>query len=279
MDSVAHGDMSPLVETPTKELPLHASQHRASFVDYVLEHAAPWHRQHLGRLYDLWAKWNRDYFESRMVPSYILLSEPSNPRRYGDCGPISGFGGTTQIRIRPSLLTGTHPDVCGGDQFSEGRFLFVADILLHEMIHQWHQEVTGVTEDSYHGHGPKFCEMCNQIGERLGIAEVYPKPRGKTKGKPGCQYWPHVVRPDDDYLGAYIRPTNDDKSIADQPETLTIPTEPQARKAVLSRLLTADEAAEWVADLVDAFNLNDAPVHRVLTSRDISQAAPKERAA
>ena len=234
--------MSPREETgAVKQLP----SHRASFVDYVLEHAEPWHRQYLGRLYDLWNQWNRDYFESRMVPSYIFLSEPSIPRAYGDCGPVSGFGGVSQIRIRPSLLTGTHPDMRGGDQFSEGRFLFVADVLLHEMIHQWHQEVTGHAENSYHGHGPKFCGICNQIGEHLGIAEVYPKPRGKTKGQPACQYWPHVVRPDDYYLGAYIRPSRNDKSAVEQPETLTIPTEPKARNTPRHRVVDARGLYRW----------------------------------
>ncbi len=178
----------------------HELAHREDFRRYVIEHAEPWHRTYLGRLYDLWEAWNHEYFDGRMVPPYILLSEPSNPRRLGDCALVSGFGGHAQIRIRPSLLAGTHPAIAAGDAFLEGRFLFVADVLLHEMIHQWQYEVSGQHESGYHGHGPAFRDMCNRIGAKLGLPPVRTsKARGKDKDLPSCSYWPHDVRPDHYY--------------------------------------------------------------------------------
>jgi len=179
--------------------------HRKGFWEFVETHGAPWHKQHLGRFLELWLQWNQEHYASMLVPPYILLNEPSAPIRYGDCARISGFGGRSQIRIRPSLLEGTHPDMRSEDVYAEGRFLFVADVLMHEMIHQWQQEVVGNTEGSYHGHGPIFRDKANEIGERLGLPMVRTsKDRGKKdKGLPSCSQWPHNVRADEHYQGAY----------------------------------------------------------------------------
>ena len=65
--------------------------------------------------------------------------------------------------MRPSLLRGT---------LTEGRWLYGADILLHEMIHQWQQEILGDSEESYSGHGPTFSTKANEIGEKLGLPKV-----------------------------------------------------------------------------------------------------------
>ena len=40
----------------------------------------------------------------------------------------------------------------------------LADVLLHETVHQWHDEITGQVERGYHGHGPAFRDECNRIG-------------------------------------------------------------------------------------------------------------------
>ncbi len=181
--------------------------HRASFVDYVMEHAEEWHRTHLTHLYECWEGWNEDHFASQLWPPYIQLAEPSNPRRFGQCGPVSGFGGKQEIRLRPSLLTGTHPRVNAGSGYAHGRTLFVDDVLLHEMIHQWQQEISGKTDEGYHGHGPAFRNMANVIGARLGLGRVRTsKERGEDKDLPSCSYWPHIVRPKDPdyYQGAYV---------------------------------------------------------------------------
>src|SRR5262245_9503709 len=71
-----------------------------------------------------------------MVPPYIILSSPSRPQALSDFSPVSGFGGHSQIMIRPTLLTGHHKALRKGERYAEGRFLFVADALLHETIHR-----------------------------------------------------------------------------------------------------------------------------------------------
>ncbi len=83
--------------------------HRGAFVDYVLEHADDWHREHLGRLFALWEDWNTEHYQGVLWVPYIELYETTAPNLYGCCSAISGFGGKLGIRIRPSLLTGTHP--------------------------------------------------------------------------------------------------------------------------------------------------------------------------
>jgi hypothetical protein len=179
--------------------------HRKGFWAFVETHGAPWHKQHLGRLLELWLQWNQEHYASSLVPPYILLNEPVAPNVYGSCARISGFGGRSQIRIRPSLLRGTHPDTRREDVYAEGRFLFVADVLLHEMIHQWQQEVDGNPEDAYHGHGPVFRDKANEIGERLGLPMVRTSKNRSKKDKslPSCSQWPHNVRAEEHYQGAF----------------------------------------------------------------------------
>jgi hypothetical protein len=215
--------------------------HRADFVAFVLAKAEPWHRIHLSRLYKAWEVFNEAYFEGAMHPPYILLAEPSVPRRYGDCGRVSGFGGRSQIRLRPSLLTGTHPHMKPDSQYAPGRHRFVEDILLHEMIHQYHQEITGIDESSYHGHGPVFRDACNRIGASIGLPLVRTcKQRGADKDLPSCSYWPHIIRPVDYYGGAYRIPSESPQPIR---ETFELPADPDLLGASLARLLSDTELA------------------------------------
>ena len=179
--------------------------HRRQFEQFVLDDAAPWHREHLGDIYNFWNNWNDEFFDAEMLSPYIVLSAPSSPRAEGDCAAVSGFGGRSQIRIRPSLLTGTYPRLRRGHT-AEGRRLYVLDVLLHEMIHQWQQEVTGIVERSYHGHGPSFRDKCNEIDAKLGLPPVGLKTRRGTLTLPNCAHWPSNVRPTGYYLGAMEEP-------------------------------------------------------------------------
>jgi hypothetical protein len=179
--------------------------HREAYQEFVLLEAHPWYQQNLGRLYFFWHKWNQDYFDGALVTPYVMFAVPRCPQALGDYARVSGFGGHGQVRLRPSLLTGAHPSVREGDQYDEGRFRFVADVFLHETVHQWQHEVLGDLEDGYHGHGPKFRDQCNRIGALLGLPPVRTsKARGKDKALPSCAYWPHCVRPAEYYQGAYV---------------------------------------------------------------------------
>jgi hypothetical protein len=177
--------------------------HREAFEQFVLEQAEPWHRTHLTALYEAWHTYNRRYFEGKMTPPYILLSETGIPRAYGDTSPATGFGAHLQIRLRPSLLRGTHPHIQKGNHDRCGVERFVQDILLHETIHQYQIEVLKKNEASYDGHGPLFRDSANKIGAALGLPPVRPSKVPKKERKlPSCAQWPHNVRPDDYYCGA-----------------------------------------------------------------------------
>jgi hypothetical protein len=199
---------SPLVGTT---LDADSIEHRLGFVQYVLEKAEPWYRAHLTKLYAHWRAWTQQFFDGTMVEPYLMLATPKTPNAWGDCGPVSGFGGKSQIRLRRSLLDGTHPAVFPGKASAAGRFVLVSDVLSHEMIHQYQQEVLHEPETSYHGHGPIFQAHANRIGALLGLSPVRTsKARGKEKALPSCSHWPHIVRPAHFYHGA-LRPPGETK--------------------------------------------------------------------
>ena len=179
-------------------------KHREEFATFSIKHGHEAYRAVLESLYALWEVWNRDHFGGRLVKPHVLLAEPKSPRALGDHSNISGWGSKNQIRIRPSVLDGSHPQVQAGEEFAEGRFLIAADILLHETIHQYHDEITGLVERSYHGHGPAFRDECNRIGRELGLPPVRTaKARGPEKELPSCAHWPFNVRPEGYYRGAF----------------------------------------------------------------------------
>jgi hypothetical protein len=212
---------------------------------YVLEHSEPWHREHLGRLDASWERYNAEHFAGEMVYPVMLLSETSNPRSIGDCSPRSGLGCRSQIRIRPSLLRGTHPLVRDGTLNPEGLSRVVEDVLLHEMIHQWQQEVTGRTEESYHGHGTAFRDKANEIGAKLGLPPVRAKHQKESAG-PQCQYWPHEVRPEGYYYGAYVAAYVASSRDGGADETVKgyfVPRDLEAAVPVLRRHFDAEELA------------------------------------
>jgi len=226
--------VSPLAGT----LSIEQVAHREDYAAFVLEHAQGPYASSLLKLYALGQEYNDRHFAGRLVPPYVLLSEPRSPQAIGDWSPISGSGLLSQIRIRPSILTGTHRKMRAGTEYAAGRFLYAADILLHEMIHQWHTEVTGQTEDSMHGHGPAFRDMCNQIGRQLGLPPVGTK---RQKQHPACNQWPHNVRPVGYYLGA----------IADVAEQLPAPEPSGPDAGDYGAMFAAALAALPVSDALD----------------------------
>lgn len=182
--------------------------HREQCWDFILKNASPYHRENLTNLVLLWDVWNPEHFNGEFkARPHILLATPCIPNALGDYSRTGGWGGKAQIRIRESLLDGTHPAVAAGDNYKEGRFLFVADVLLHECIHQYQHEILGIEKtSSYISHGPTFRDKCNEIGEKLGLAKVRAsQTRGKDRDLPSCCYWPHCVRPEGYYKGALLR--------------------------------------------------------------------------
>jgi hypothetical protein len=186
------------------EIPEPVRTHRADYWQWVEQHAAEPERGRLLALRDQWHAVNARHFGGALLLPYITLTEPSAPSIYGQTCPVSSWGSRLEIRLRPSLLAGTHPRVRPEESYAAGRFAFVADVLLHEMIHQWQQEATGEQEPGYRGHGPSFARKATEIGAALGLPPVRTcKRRGPDAELPSCARWPHNVRPVERYCGAY----------------------------------------------------------------------------
>ena len=187
------------------DLPEPVAGHRVDYWTWVENYADTATRDSLLALRNHWRDCNTWFFDGRMFGPYITLTEPSAPQLYGQCCSLSSWGSRLEIRLRPSLLDGTHPHVLGGPGFAAGRMQFVKDVLTHEMIHQHIMEhQPGVDEESYHWHGPVFTDHCNRIGQKLGLDEVVVRNRGGKK-LPKAAQWPHCVAPPDRYGGAYQR--------------------------------------------------------------------------
>ena len=221
------------------------AKHREEFKEFVISHADNVYRPVLRRLYAFWETYAKELFDKPIVPPYIMLAAPSRAQALGDYSPVSGFGGHSQIRIRPTLLSGHHKIMKSGERYAEGRMLFVADVLLHEMIHQYHQEITGHTEDSYKGHGTHFRDTCNEFGKVFGLSPVrVAKARGSDKALPSCAQWPHCVRPKNYYKGAYIQGA-DKKGAEDFDKDI------KAKRGALKKRME-DARSESVVTLIEA---------------------------
>ncbi len=193
-------------------------------------------------LYDLWEGWNEEFFEGILVPPLVQLAEPGQTHCYGDCSPYSGLAGIrSRIRLRPSILGGTLRDLKHGSRNPEGLRRFLEDVLLHEMIHQWHQEVTGAHDESWSGHGPAFSAKANEIGENLGLPPVRRTCKQRDGDEPSPSQWPADVRPGGYYLGAHV------PARADKPKTVSVPLEMDQAIPVLRKHFDVDELCRQLA--------------------------------
>jgi len=180
-------------------------KHREDFMNYAKMHGQEWYKEYMVRLYDDWDKWNSKYFYDKLVPPYILLTDMQGVRVMGDCSEYSAFGGKSQIRLRKAILTGDFGIMKKGSRDKEGCYRILGDTLLHEMIHQYMQEVEENPENKFKGHGPIFRDHCNRIGEDLGFLEVRTAKQNSKdeKEKPLCAYWPHRENAEEYYMGAF----------------------------------------------------------------------------
>ena len=203
-------------------------RHKTDFETFVRAEPNGRFRAFMVELFDRWHQYNRDYFAGKLViPTYILLGTPTKPSVLGQYATVSSFGGTSEIRIRPTLFTGKHPSINASAPM-EGRNRFLFDVLLHEVVHQYQIEILGQSEDSFHGHGPVFRDECNRISAIMGItAQVRScKKRGKDKDLSSCAHWPWCVRPSDYYMGAWIE-KEDRQSPKPEPDPPETPQEPE----------------------------------------------------
>jgi hypothetical protein len=188
------------------------------------------------RLYDLWDQWNEEFFEGLMVPSLIQLTDPGQTHCYGCCTNFSGLAGIrSAIKIRRSILDGTLRDLTHGSRDPQGLRRFLEDVLLHEMIHQFHHEVTGEHDLSWSGHGPAFSAKANEIGEKLGLPTVRRTCKKRDGKEPSPSQWPHDVRPESYYLGAHVL------SRQDKPKSVSLPLEMDRAILVLRKHFDVEE--------------------------------------
>jgi hypothetical protein len=153
------------------------------------------HRHHVRRLYRLWTKWNQKFFAGKLVVPAIVLSRSGKSHVYGVCGPTSDPGSLSQIRLQLSLLTGTDEDVGRTRKDARYRYRLAAEVLLHEMVHQWGREVAGDDDRHWRHHGTSFCQKCNDIGRQLRLLPVSSaRDASRDPALASCSRWPHNAR-------------------------------------------------------------------------------------
>jgi SprT-like family protein len=150
------------------------------------------------RLYAAFAKYNARFFGGALGSPLVLITQAQSARTWGDYIARDVHGLESRIRIAPKA-------VARGD-------LFAADVLLHEMVHAWQEEIAKDGEKSYRGHGPLFAAECTRIGALLKLPPVGVKGRD---GLPDCKAWPMCVRPAGYYPEEYKAPTRKAKPETD----------------------------------------------------------------
>lgn len=179
------------------------TEHREEFKEFVINESDEPYRSILTDQYSTWDKYNHDYFMSEIIdPPYITLSSPNYIGHLGAYCRISDFGGGPQIMIRPGLLGTRHRKT--RNMTEKGKQRFIHDVLLHQMVHQYLDEVVGLDASLVHLHTAAYVTKCNEIGWKMGLEPVgLPYPPKNGPQLPSAMYWPQVVRPYAYYEGAY----------------------------------------------------------------------------
>jgi hypothetical protein len=178
-------------------------EHKKEFKQFVINESDEHYRIILGDLYSSWDKYNNEFFKSEFnTPPYITLSAPRYMGHLGAYKTISDFGGRSHIKIRHALLGDGHPRT--KNMTDKGKQRFVRDVLLHQMVHQYLDEILGLDPKLVQLHTGVFITKCNEIGEKLNLVSVGPPNQPKSGPKlPSAIYWPNIVRPYGYYGGEY----------------------------------------------------------------------------
>ena len=176
-------------------------------------------------LYSAFQAYNKAHFAGKLAAPLVLIMTARTPRTLGDYIAKDIHGLESRIRIAPMAL--------------KRGMAFALDVLLHEMVHAWQEEIDGNGEDGYRGHGPRFAYMCNKIGAQLGLPPVGVKGRD---GLPDCKHWPENVRPAGYYPEPFVAPTRKKPAPAPEPEESgdSEPApEPKGKRGALGKVLAA----------------------------------------
>jgi hypothetical protein len=182
-----------------------AAEESWRFADFVLNDADPSYRGPLQDFYHAWQDFNERFFEERLkVPHLTIANGP--PRALGFFKSLTDYGGRTQITLDVRVLAARRRFV-HQPYPAEGTRLFLHDLLLHEMQHQYLAEVEHYPDKENAKHGEAFADLCNRIGRTMGLPRVYTRRRTKEDaGKPLANFWPLNVRPAGYYLGHVTPP-------------------------------------------------------------------------
>jgi len=196
-DVGAHLKAPPSIDPAAEEVDRH--------LEFVLNDADELYRGPLRDLYHTWQDLNELHFNQRLkVPHLTIAAGP--PQALGFFKSLTDYGGRTQITIDARILTASRKFVLTPWP-AEGNRLFVYDILLHEMIHQYLAEIEHYDDRENRKHGEGFTDVCNRIGRVMGVPRVYTRRRrAQDRGKPLANSWPINVRPAEYYRGDVLPP-------------------------------------------------------------------------
>ena len=217
---------------------------RKQIFKYSLSEASGPFKEFIAQLNTAWEAFNCVYFDRKMTPSAIFITPPQSPKALADCALHSAYGGKHQIRIRPAVIDGTYRGFNPNHKV-KNRWLYITDILLHEMIHQMQHEVLNLTEAGYQSHGNEYTSIANQIGETLGLPPVYIR-RRKDKTIPLASQWPLNVRPAG-YYGDLLKTSQESEPKPDQEPAPETPPDFMTLALEVFRELTIDQHPEFIA--------------------------------
>jgi hypothetical protein len=166
-------------------------------------------------LYRAFDELNEAYFDGLIRPTAILISPPTSAKAIADACHFSSWAGYFQIRLRPTVVEGRYPAGAYGEKKFAGhrmrpghavedRLRYLADNLLHEMMHVFLDQQDVPRRDEYKGHGPVFTDLCNAIGAKMGLPKVFVRRRkDDPKSLPLSADWPCCVRPGGEHGSFY----------------------------------------------------------------------------
>jgi len=144
-----------------------------------------------GGIYDWWATWDRTIFNRQLSPVLIVLGVTEHSGCLGSCTPVAGQSRITlhQACYAPAMTAADKADIEAGREPTRWgmprRWMgeqFLADTLLHEMMHCCQADLGLIKpwEDAHHCGG--WTELCNHVSKFIGLGETWFPiyKRGKT---------------------------------------------------------------------------------------------------
>lgn len=205
---------------------------RKQIFDYAISQADGPYKEFIPLLSQAWQEFNDRYFDGSLTPAFIAITAPKVSKAYADCSLWSSYGGKHQIRIKETVIEGTHNDF-NPNHAIENRLLFILDVLLHEQIHQFLFEIKEDYSKAHKRHGGNYPVIANQIGDQLGLPHVVERTR-KDKSLPISSQWPICVRPAG-YYGDLLK-----EQAQDEPE------EPEEEPE-------EEPGPDWLTEAIQAF--------------------------